>query len=247
MLSDNASTYLAAAEEIKQLLQSPSLKETLEHHGVTWLFIPKRAPWYGGFWERLVGLTKQAIRKVLGRAFITLPVLQTIVVEIEAVLNDRPLTYVSSEVSDVEPLTPAHLICGRRITSLPHSYDDNTDDPDYLDGTAIRKRHDNHSRILQHFQSRWKREYLTSLREFHKATGQYRRQINVGDIVVIHDDKQPRLNWKLAIVEGLIEGHDGLVRAANVRTNNHVTSRPIPKLYPLEISLSDSNKHTNPS
>lgn len=88
MLSDNASTYLAAVEEIKQLLQSPSLREALAHHGITWLFIPKRAPWYGRFWERLVGLTKQALRKVLGRAFITLPVLQTIVVEIEAVLND---------------------------------------------------------------------------------------------------------------------------------------------------------------
>ena len=99
---------------------------------------------------------------MLGRAFITLPVLQTIVVKIEAVLNDRPLTYVSSDVLDVEPLTLAYLICGRRITSLPHSYDDNTDDPDYLDGTAMRKGHDNRSRILQHFQSRWKREYLKS-------------------------------------------------------------------------------------
>ena len=60
----------------------------------------------------------------------------------------------------------------------------------------------------------------------------------MGDIVLIHDDKQPRLNWKLAIVEGLIEGHDDLVRAANVRTNNYVTSRPIAKLYPLEVSSS---------
>ncbi|XP_065905584.1 uncharacterized protein [Dysidea avara] len=58
MLSDNASTYLAAAEEIKQLFESDDLKEALGRQHVTWSFIPKRAPWYGGFWERLIGLTK---------------------------------------------------------------------------------------------------------------------------------------------------------------------------------------------
>lgn len=49
MLSDNAPTYLTAAEELKQLLQSPSLKESLSRQGVEWQFIPKRAQWYGGF------------------------------------------------------------------------------------------------------------------------------------------------------------------------------------------------------
>jgi len=61
-MSDNALTYLAAADELHELLESTSL---LEHHGATWLFIPKRAPWYSGFWERLVGITKQALKKTL--------------------------------------------------------------------------------------------------------------------------------------------------------------------------------------
>lgn len=78
-------------------------------------------------------LTKQSLRKVLGRAFVTLPVLQTIVVEIEAVLNDCPLTYVSTDVRDVEPLTSAHLLHGRRITPLEH--EENVDDPDYVHAT----------------------------------------------------------------------------------------------------------------
>ena len=51
MISDNASTYLAAADELQRLFDSPSLKQALEYHGVTWQFIPKRAPWYGGFWR----------------------------------------------------------------------------------------------------------------------------------------------------------------------------------------------------
>ena len=133
MISDNASTYLSAAEELTELFQSQSLKESPSKQGVNWQFIPKRAPWYGGFWERLIGLTKTTLKKVLGRASVDLTTLQTITVEIEAILNDRPLTHVSSNVIDEEPLTPAHLLYGRRITALPHIRveQDEILDPDY--------------------------------------------------------------------------------------------------------------------
>ena len=72
-----------------------------------------------------------ALKKVLGKAFVSLPMLQTLIVEIEAYLNDRPLTYVSSDLSDDEPLTPSYLVCGRRFTSLIHSMFDETVDPTY--------------------------------------------------------------------------------------------------------------------
>ena len=114
MISDNASTFLAAAEELEKLMTSETLKEALEGQNVSWHFIPKRAPWYGGFWERMIGLTKQALKKTLGRAFVTLNQLETIIVEIEAMLNDRPLTYVSPDLTDPQPLTPSpsHLLYG---------------------------------------------------------------------------------------------------------------------------------------
>ena len=83
MISDNASTYLSAAEEISKIFASDTLKEALESKNISWSFIPKRAPWYGGFWERIIGLTKQAVKKTLGKAFITQAQLETIVVEIE--------------------------------------------------------------------------------------------------------------------------------------------------------------------
>ena len=142
MISDNGSTYLSAAEELRSLMELPEVKEELSRRGVTWKFIPKRAPWYGGLWERLVGLTKSAIKKVLCRCHISLTVLETIIVEIEAVLNDRPLTFVSSELGDVEPLTPAHLLHGRRITYLPHEMVDTDEliDQSYGDTDSIRKR-----------------------------------------------------------------------------------------------------------
>jgi len=123
MISHNASTFLAAAEDLKRLFESEALKEALECHNVIWHFIPKRAPWYGGFWERMVGLTKQAIKKALGRAFVTMTQLKTIVVEIETMLNNRPLTYVSPDIADPEPLTISYLPYGRKICEIPHSLD----------------------------------------------------------------------------------------------------------------------------
>ena len=76
MISNNASTYLAAADELEELFSSESLLVALSRKGVTWRFIPKRAPWFGGFWERLIGLTKAFIKKVLGRSYVSLLNLQ---------------------------------------------------------------------------------------------------------------------------------------------------------------------------
>jgi len=152
-VSDNASTYLAAADELKQLLQSKHLTEELGRKGVQWQFIPKRAPWYGGWWERLIGLTKMSLKKVLGRSKISLTVLQTLVVEVEAILNDQPLTHVSSDLDDNEPLTPAHLLHGHRITSLPHEYVEEQDlnDPTYGNNTDISQRAQLQAFLLNQF------------------------------------------------------------------------------------------------
>ena len=92
MIPDNACIYLASAETLKELFESPSLKEAFSQKGVEWKFIPKRAPWYGGFCERLIGLTKTALKKTVGRASVTLEELQALIVEVEAILNDRPIT-----------------------------------------------------------------------------------------------------------------------------------------------------------
>ena len=241
MLSDNASSYEAAVDELGHLINSDRMGESLCALGIQWRFIPKRAPWYGGFWEHLIGLTKTTLRKVLGKALVTLPVLQTVIVEVEAVLNDRPLTYVSADLRDPEPLTPSHLLCGRRVTSLPHTImDDEISDPTY--GVAsVRETAKRQSQLIQHFQSRWSKEYLTSLHEHHKTSGKTKQEIQVGDVVIIHDDT-PRTTWKLAVVEKLITGLDGITRAAEIRTANGRTNRPITRLFPLEVKEDESSK-----
>ena len=80
--------------------------------------------------------------------------------------------------------------------------------------------------IPDDFWKRWKTEYLTSLREFHRTTGNNKRTINIGDAVHIQEGKQ-RNGWKLAIVDDLITGNDGHVRAAIVKTNTGLTTRAI--------------------
>ena len=117
-------------------------------------------------------------------------------------LNDRPLTYMSSEIMDPEALTPAHLIYGRRILSIPYALDDPEEivDPTYIGDRDMRKWVDTHSQLMQRFWTHWRKEYITALREFHRSTGQNKQVIRKGDTVVVHDDA-PRLHWKLAIVE----------------------------------------------
>ena len=88
-------------------------------------------------------------------------------------LNDRPLTYVSPDLKDPEPLIPSHLLYGRRIVSLPHPIidEDEVYDPDYKSDPGVRKRARTMALLLKHFWTRWKMEYLTSLMDFHKTTG----------------------------------------------------------------------------
>lgn len=114
---------------------------------------------------------------------------------------------------------------------------DDQNDPDYnVSGSVIRKQFTKHAKLIEHFQTRWRKEYLTALREFQRISGHNEQTIKVGDVVMVHDDG-PRIHWQLAIVNSLIKGNHGLVHAANMQTSNSITSRPITRLYPLELSF----------
>jgi len=101
-------------------------------------------PWYGFFWERSIGLMKTVLRKVLRRSFITLEVL---IVEVEAVLNDQLLTYLSANVTDPEPLTPLHLLYGR-VTMLSYPIiEDEIHDPTFVSGASLRDKVDRQAQL----------------------------------------------------------------------------------------------------
>ncbi|CAB4015917.1 Hypothetical predicted protein [Paramuricea clavata] len=97
------------------------------------------------------------------------------------------------------------------------------------------------TRVLNHFWERWRKEYLTELREQHKVkNGSVRDSISQGHIVVVHEDKIPRQLWKVGRVENLMHGRDGNVRAATIRTSSggrvQQLQRPIQRLHPIGIS-----------
>ena len=118
---------------------------------------------------------------------------------------------------------------------------DELEDPDYGSTSDIKRQAKTQAHLIRNFQTRWKHEYLTSLREFHRASGNNSQQVKVGDVVLIHDEG-PRISWRLAVIKNLITGGDGLVRAADIQTSTGRTNRPITKLYPLEVTADTETK-----
>ena len=116
-VSDNGKTFKAMARILCSIVSDASIQQYLCDSGITckWVFNLSKAPWWGGVFECS---TKRCLRKILGQSRLTYDELLTAIVEVEGVLNSRPLTYVSIEDMD-EPLTPSHLLTGRRIFSLP--------------------------------------------------------------------------------------------------------------------------------
>ena len=243
MISDNGKTFKAASKVISAVLQDPGVKCWVAGMHVTWSFNLEKAPWWGGFFERMVRSMKACLKKVIGKMKLSYDELSTVLTEVEATLNSRPLTYVSLEDLD-EPLTPSHLLVGHRLKNLPdHSICH--DDPEYVPQSSapvLSKRMKHLSQVLDHFWKRWRREYLAELRDAHqfqtRSNGTH--HISVGDVVLIHDDDHPRTFWKLGKVEELISGSDDAIRGALVRIragNSHAfVKRPVQRLYPVEVS-----------
>ena len=225
IISDNGSTFKSASKELLKTVNHPEVKKYLFDVSIKWIFNVERAPWWGGFFERMVQLMKRCFRKLVGRARLSYEELYTAVTEVEAILNSRPLTVHSASDLD-EPLTPSHLIMGKRLLAIPDHlcYSENMDsDPDYSTSSRVtlNRRVLYLNTILQHFWTRWKQEYLLELRELQRQRKipNNTTKMSVGDIVVIHDDT-PRGMWKLGIIERRLRGRDGEYRGAVVRVKS---------------------------
>ncbi len=247
MISDNGKTFKSAAIIIAQLLNTPEERKYFTQLNVEWQFNLEKAPWWGGIFERMIRSAKCCLKKTVGKSCLTRDELLTLVGEIEAVLNSRPLTYTSSE--DVEePLTPSHLLVGYRILTLPDP--SIPGDPDYM-AEDLTRRMSHLSRILQHFWKQWKEEYLLELREFHRAQedkgGSY--AIREGEVVTVYDDGHPRGLWRLGRIESLVRGSDGIVRGVYMRVmskKGHIKTlrRPLQHIYPLEVPSESANSES---
>ena len=207
---------------------------------VSWEFIAEKAPWWGGFWERLVRSVKNCIKKTIGRSTLNFEELCTLLVEVEATLNNRPLTYVYDDENGISyPLTPASLIYGRIISQAV-----NETHMDVISTTrALTKRAKYHFNLLNQFNKQWSKEYLLSLRERScvKSINQNStRSISVGDMVLIRNEGTPKCFWKLAQVSELITSKDNMIRSVwlNVTTDGKKKKlrRPLKMLTTLEVN-----------
>lgn len=114
IISDNALQFKSANQTLhsiwRQLVRFEEVQNYASYVDIKWNFTVELAPWMGGFYEFLVGLAKRALRKTLGRKLLTLIQMQTLLKEIEAILNSHPLVYVSEDINSSITLTPRHFL-----------------------------------------------------------------------------------------------------------------------------------------
>ncbi|GFT18372.1 integrase catalytic domain-containing protein [Trichonephila clavipes] len=215
ILTENAKTFKKSELELKNLwkiISDPTVKAFYASHKIYWQFMIERAPWWGGFYERLIRTVKLALRKTVGRATLFRDELETLLIEIEGVLNSRPLTYIFSEFNEPESLTPSHMILGRRVNSLPPArlnFNSNLSNR-----KVLIKRFNYRERLLNMFWTKWSKEYICMLKSAHcvKPTGEI-KEFKIDDVVLINDEKFPRHFWKLGKVVDVFPGRDGKIRS----------------------------------
>ena len=211
IVSDNARTFRALASHVPR--------------SAKWRFIPEAAPWWGGFWERLVGVTKSALKITLHQCHLSYDELAVTLYELAFHLNLRPLT--PGDGDDL--LTPAHLLFG--VTTISGVVCPSLDSDSHL-GRAWRNRR----RVSDRLVRRWTTEYLETLRGWAASPrGRPTRLPAVGEVVLLQGEGR-RGTWPLARVVSLIPGPDGRCRAAFLRVRGKLTRRPISRLFSLEAT-----------
>lgn len=233
--SDNAKTFKKADKDLQQmwnLIKNPEVRNYFCERRIEWRFIVERAAWWGGFYERLVRSTKTCLKKILGRSSLEYKEFETILLEVEAILNSRPLTFVSNEVDDPSPLCPSHFLIGKRITALPP---ENIRTQQSTKNELTRK-YKYRLNLIQQFWKKWKQLYIMDLKSMHKSVNNANFKISKDTVVLIHEDNQPRILWKLGIISEIHPGRDGKIRACTIRlSNGSFIRRAVQHLYPLEL------------
>ena len=228
--SDNAKTFKAAAKWIQLVRLDENLNSLLANMSIEWRFNLSRAPWWGGQFERLIGLFKNSFYKSIGNGVLTWSELEEVVLDIETAINNRPLCYLEDDVQ-LPVLTPNSML-HTQPTYIPEL------EKHHIEEKDLRKRAKHLLKCKQAMWNRWSREYVRGLREQHRLTRPKSvKHPNVGDVVIVKEDQKPRNTWKLAVVKHLVTGRDGVIRAAKLKTagGNNYLERAVQHLFPLEL------------
>ena len=231
--SDNALQFKRANKEIVEtvLKNNEKIVNLTDKYKFKWYFAVEYHSAGSGVWERQVKSVKQPLRKVLGDALVTYTELMTIVKEIEAHVNDRPLAQASETAFEV--ITPSMLCIGRKLRPWNDKYAE-TEFPQEQD---VRDRWAYRQKLVKSFFQSWVKQYVLSLQQRHKWRTP-KPNLKEGDLVLVELSKVKRHKWPLARVKEVILGRDGLVRSVHLQSQGHqgVITRSVNDIFPLEIS-----------
>ncbi|KAL0153282.1 hypothetical protein M9458_051409 [Cirrhinus mrigala] len=225
--SDQGTNFRGGQRELREAYAAllPDIQSQLACQQIHFHFNPPSAPHFGGAWEREVRSVKSALYTVLGSQSVSEEVLMTALLEVESILNSKPLGYVSSDVADVDPVTPNSLLMGRPDGSLPQVV--------YPESEMLSRRHWRHSQVLaDRFWSRFIRDYLPSLQtrqKWHASPPDLKEQT----FVLIIDPQLPRSLWPVGQVIKTHQSPDGHIRSADVLIKGQVYTRPVARLVIL--------------
>ena len=231
--TDNGTNFVRARKELNalyELLDSSTTQDKISRfctaQKIHWTHTPGRAPHFGGVWESAVSCMKTLLMKSIGVQRLMTEEFYSILADVEATLNSRPLVPMDSAPTDgVQALTPGYFLIGRPLRALPEQ-------TGLEKNVSAMKRWNLCQRLSAEFWIRWSREYLHLLHRYYKWKHP-KRSVQKGDVVFLKDQKLFTRSWPLACVEETHPGKDGLVLVVSVRTEKGIYLRPTTKLVPL--------------
>lgn len=232
--SDNGRNLLGASnvlqkeyQDLQEIMMNDGFVNEISDMEITWHFNAPAWPSAGGLWEAAVKSFKFHLKRVIGEQRLTYEEFTTLLTQIEACLNSRPLCPLSEDPDDMDYLTPSHFLnSGPTLTLIETERD-------------LRTRWQLTQKILQDLWKRWSTEYLSQLNIRSKWT-RSQNNLSLNDVVLIQDDNLPPGKWAMGRVISLHPGKDGYVRVVTVKTKNGTLKRPIVKLS-LLLNEQDSN------
>lgn len=233
--SDNGTNFVGARRHLTEVQKMFNLQVHRDElskfslsFGTEWNFNPPAAPHFGGLWESTVKSVKFHLKRVLGNSVLTFEELSTVLAEIEACLNSRPLCQLSADPQDLCPLTPAHFLIGQPLTTISEP-DRGSRAVNQLDRWAFVKK------LNGDFWKRWHKEYLATLQP-RKKWFNPDDNMKIDDLVVIKEENLPPGQWVLGRVVKVHPGRDGRVRVVTVKHKGGQFQRPIHKLCKMPTS-----------
>ncbi|GBM12575.1 hypothetical protein AVEN_78349-1 [Araneus ventricosus] len=194
LFSDNATNFVGAQAELKKLhnlinYPDDNLSNFLASDAIKWKFIPPVSPNFGGLWEAGVKSFKHHFRRAIGNANLTYEEFNTVIVEIEGILNSRPITEISSDINDLEALTPGHFLIGRPINTVA--------EPELINVSDNRlSRWQRVEKLTQHIWKRWSSDYLNHFQQRQKWQF-VKNNVKPGMMVILKEDNLPKCKWAL--------------------------------------------------